>query len=305
MSFGLTPEAAPWLEADDTKPPAIMKNTVPFLCAVIPGLSFGSPDTEEQPSPADGGFSTDTQAVFNLKPNNPIIPNRGVNDPHIRIIDGKAYLSATHDKSSDNTTFIMEDWWLWSSDDLVEWELVSALRPEDTYIGTPFSDCWATDFVERNGKYYWYFSEGNRQAGVVVGDDVTGPWKDPLGKPLLPADLTPTHEYDISILEDAGGVPYIVFGVWDFYIAELNEDMISLAETPRKIEIKAADLKSVTIEIHDGSPEGEILVSYQLDHQPSDIFGFDFPAQRGVKDLCFLFRGEEEDLLLFDSFSFK
>ena len=26
-----------------------------------------------------------------------------------------------------------------------------------------------------------------------------------------------------------------MFGCWDFYIAKLNEDMISLAETPRKI----------------------------------------------------------------------
>ncbi len=417
----------------------------------------------------------------------------GANDPHIRIIDGKAYLSATHDKSPDNTTFVMEDWWLWSSDDLVDWELVSVLRPEDTYIGRPFSDCWATDFVERNGKYYWYFSEGNRQAGVMVADDVTGPWTDPLGKPLLTADLTPTHEYDMGIVEDEAGVFYIVFGVWDFYIAELNDDMISLAETPRKIEInnprgpynldgqnpgnptddkpflhyrdgyyylswgcfyamadnvygpyeykgciieqesfaagydaptwpngfkqgrhgsffhwhnqwyfaycdisqtgnryfrdsfisyvhykengeialigvdgtgvgqydanngsieaedyfaasgisktenvdggffaagiddgdfltfpniygldrktriefKAADLKGVTIEIHDESPEGEILVSYELDNEASGIFGFDFPPQHGVKDLCLVFRGEEEDLLLFDSFSFK
>ena len=40
---------------------------------------------------------------------NPIIPNKGVNDPHIRIIDGKAYLSATHDKSIENDEFVMED----------------------------------------------------------------------------------------------------------------------------------------------------------------------------------------------------
>jgi hypothetical protein len=46
-------------------------------------------------------------------------------------------------------------------------------------------------------------------------------------------------------------------------------------------------------------------VSYELDNQPSGVFGFDFPAQNGVKDLCFVFRGEEEDLLLLDSFSFK
>jgi hypothetical protein len=168
---------------------------------------------------------------------NPIIPDKGVNDPHIRIIDGKAYLSATHDKSVENDRFIMDDWWLWSSDDLVDWKLEAVLNPEDTYLGKPFSSCWATDFVKRNGKYYWYFSEGNQQAGVVVADSPSGPWRDPLGKPLLATNLTPTHEYDMSIVEDKSGDFYIVFGVWDFYIAKLNNDMISLAEKPRRIEI--------------------------------------------------------------------
>jgi hypothetical protein len=170
--------------------------------------------------------------------NNPIIPNRGANDPHIRIIDGKAYLSASHDKSADNKQFIMEDWWLWSSDDLVNWELEYTLKPEDTYIGEPFQGCWATDIVKRNDKYYWYFSERNEQAGVMVGESPSGPWKDPLGKPLLTSEMTPTHEYDMGIFEDANGEFYIVFGVWDYYIARLNEDMISLAEKPRKITIK-------------------------------------------------------------------
>lgn len=168
---------------------------------------------------------------------NPIIANKGANDPHIRIIDGKAYLSASHDKSIDSKKFIMEDWWLWSSDDLVNWKLEYTLKPEETFIGEPFNRCWATDIVKRNGKFYWYFSEGNEQTGVMVGDSPTGPWKDPLGKPLLTSEMTPTHEYDLGIFEDTNGEFYIVFGVWDYYIAKLNEDMISLAEKPRKIEI--------------------------------------------------------------------
>ncbi len=168
---------------------------------------------------------------------NPIIPNKGANDPHIRIADGRAYLSASHDRFIDNDRFIMDDWWLWSSEDLVEWKLETILKPEDTYIGKSYTRCWATDFVKRNEKYYWYFSEGNQQAGVMVADDPAGPWIDPLNKPLLAEDLTPTHEYDMGILEDESGEYFIVFGVWDFYIAKLNEDMISLAEKPRKIEI--------------------------------------------------------------------
>ena len=86
-----------------------------------------------------------------------------MNDPHIHVFDGKAYLYATHDKSADNTTFVMEDWWVWSSTDLVEWTQESVLKPEDIYIGKGFKSAWATDAAEKHGKYYWYFSEANQQ----------------------------------------------------------------------------------------------------------------------------------------------
>jgi len=167
---------------------------------------------------------------------NPIVPNVGLNDPHVHIFNDKAYVYATHDKSMENERFIMEDWWIWSSSDLVNWKLESVLDPADTYIGAGFQSAWATDAAYRDGKYYWYFSELNEQTGVVVGDSPVGPWKDPLGKPFLPKDLTPTHEYDISVIESKG-IHYAIFGVWDYYIARMGDDMISLAETPRKIII--------------------------------------------------------------------
>ena len=88
---------------------------------------------------------------------NPIVPDVGLNDPHVHIFDGKAYVYATHDKSMENESFIMEDWWIWSSTDLVNWELESVLDPADTYIGAGFQSAWATDAAYRNGKYYWYF----------------------------------------------------------------------------------------------------------------------------------------------------
>tara|TARA_R110002049_G_scaffold181019_3_gene348054 strand:+ start:1020 stop:2378 length:1359 start_codon:yes stop_codon:yes gene_type:complete len=167
---------------------------------------------------------------------NPIVPNKGLNDPHVHIFNDTAYVYASHDKSIDNKKFVMEDWWIWSSPDLVNWTERSRLKPENTYIGKPFESCWATDVGYKNGKYYWYFSESNEQTGVVVGDTPVGPWKDPLGKPILTSDLTPTHEYDMAIFEE-NEEHYIIFGVWDYYIAKLNDDMISLAEAPKKIII--------------------------------------------------------------------
>ncbi len=172
---------------------------------------------------------------------NPVVANQGVNDPHIHIFGDTAYLYASHDKSSRNDEFIMEDWQVWSSDDLVHWTLRSTLYPHQTYLRDQpgFASAWATDVAEKNGQYFWYFSEGNRQTGVVVGDSPVGPWRDPLGEPLLRQDLTPTHEYDPGLYSE-GDNRYIIFGVWDYHLAKLGEDMISLAETPRKIEIRGA-----------------------------------------------------------------
>ena len=167
---------------------------------------------------------------------NPIVSNQGLNDPHIHIFNDMAYVYASHDKSIDNDKFIMNDWWVWSSPDLVNWTKRSVLSPRDTYIQKNYSRCWATDAAYKNGKYYWYFSEGNQQTGVVVGDTPVGPWIDPLGKPLLASDLTPTHEYDMAVYAENGD-HFIIFGVWDYYIAKLNPDMISIAETPKKIII--------------------------------------------------------------------
>jgi beta-xylosidase len=168
---------------------------------------------------------------------NPILPGLGVCDPHVRIFGDTAYLYATHDKSPENEHYVMEDWWVWSSPNLVDWTHECTLRPEQTYIGAACTSCWATDMAERNGRYYWYFSECNKRTGVVVGETPTGPWHDPLGEPLVGDGVVSVGAYDPGIFIDDDGTPFLVFGVWDYYVARLNEDMISLAETPQKITI--------------------------------------------------------------------
>jgi beta-xylosidase len=131
----------------------------------------------------------------------------------------------------------MEDWWIWCSPDLVHWQHECTLKPEQTYMGAGFSSCWATDAIERDGKYYWYLSEKNRATGVVVGDSPTGPWHDPLGRPLVGPEINADGAYDPGVFRDDDGNYYLVFGVWDFYIARLADDMVSFAEEPRKVAI--------------------------------------------------------------------
>ncbi len=202
---------------------------------------------------------------------NPIIVNQGVNDPHIHIFDGTAYLYASHDKSARNGDFVMEDWQVWSSEDLVNWTLRSTLYPDQTYLKAQpnFASAWAADVAEKNGKYFWYFSEANRQTGVVVGDSPVGPWSDPLGKPLLMDDLTPTHEYDPGLFAE-GDDRFIVFGVWDYYLARLRDDMISLAEEPRKVEIVGAKGPYTFAE---GTPfDGKLTDDKPFLHKNGDLY---------------------------------
>ena len=165
-----------------------------------------------------------------------IIPKQGVCDPHIRVYNGKVYMFTTHDRSPDNKGFRMDDWRIFSSDDLLNWKLEYTFYPEETFLGK-VNDCYATDTAERNGKYYLYFSRGQSCTGVAVSENGPGgPYKDALGKPLLPEGLVDTPSYDPAIFidDDEARTPYIVFGYTvggkKYYIARLNEDMISLAE---------------------------------------------------------------------------
>jgi arabinoxylan arabinofuranohydrolase len=172
-----------------------------------------------------------------LSSGNPILPGIGLCDPHIRIFHDRAYLYATHDRSEESTDFAMDDWWIWSSSDLVNWTHESTVRPEDTYIGRPYSSCWAVDAIEKAGQYYFYFSRGQKEIGVLKSSTPVGPWEEVLGRPLIPDGMTQTEARDPGLFIDDDGQAYIVFGTWNFYMARLNEDMVSLAETPRKIAI--------------------------------------------------------------------
>ncbi len=175
---------------------------------------------------------------------NPIIPGMGVCDPHIHIFDGRMFLYASHDSQPDARGFCMHDWQVWSSPDAVEWTLESVIHPEDFFMG-PSDRCWAVDVAERNGKYYYYFSDGSERIGVAVADNPGGPFRDALGRPLLDGSVTTTREYDPCVFRDDDGTYYLVFGApsWcygegcGYFIARLNEDMISFAEAPRKIEL--------------------------------------------------------------------
>jgi len=171
---------------------------------------------------------------------NPIIPGRGICDPQVRVWNGEAWLYATHDADPAARGFVMRDWQIWRSRDLVDWSHAGTLKPEQTYWAKPSDQCWATDAAQKNDRYYLYFSRGSKEIGVVVADHPAGPWRDPIGKPLIADGLVKTEARDPGILQDANGANYIVFGTFRYFIARLGDDMVSLAEAPRPLKIEKA-----------------------------------------------------------------
>lgn len=162
--------------------------------------------------------------------NNPIIPNLEVCDPHIHIFNNKAYLFASHDRAPVDNFYGMYDWWIWSSSDLVHWELAFNLFPKDMWVG-PTNNAWAVDGATRNGKYYFYVS-GNWKTGVAVSTNAPeGPYKDALKKSIDGIKYDPT----VFIDDDVNKTPYLITGAFPYQIAQLNEDMISLAEKPKDL----------------------------------------------------------------------
>ena len=100
---------------------------------------------------------------------NPIILRKGVCDPHIHIFEGRAYLYATHDAPGYEDDFHMEDWQIWSSENLIDWRLERTVCPGDFYCGA-LNQCWAVDAACKDDKYYLYFSTGDWGVGVAVAD---------------------------------------------------------------------------------------------------------------------------------------
>ena len=165
-----------------------------------------------------------------------IVPEHGMADPHAWVQNDTLWVISGHDQSWDpKSSFPMDRWDIWSTTNLRKWTFHHSMYPKDTYIGDK-SNCWAGDITERDGKYYWFFSNRNIDTGVLVADKINGEYKDVLGKPLLPKGIVPVHPYDPEIfIED--GVYTICFGVNTYYMATLSKNMMSLTSEPKPIRV--------------------------------------------------------------------
>ena len=182
-------------------------------------------------------------AVIGAWAQNPVICDRYTPDPAPYVHGDTLYLFVDHDEDETvNNYFTMKDWLLYSTVDMVNW----------TYRGTPLTsetfsawakqdnDCWASQCIERDGKWYWYVTatikgQAYPGIGVAVADSPAGPYKDPIRKPLVQG----WFKIDPTVIIDDDGQAYLFYGNNMLWYAKLTKKMTAI--TGGEIEVKTKD----------------------------------------------------------------
>ena len=177
---------------------------------------------------------------------NPIICDRYTPDPAPYVHGDTLYLFVDHDEDeTEGGYFTMKDWLLYSTVDMVNW----------TYRGTPITsktfsswakqdnDCWASQCIERDGKWYWYVTatikgQAYPGIGVAVANSPAGPYRDPIRKPLVQG----WFKIDPSVFIDDNGQAYLFYGNNMLWYARLSRSMTAIMGG--EIEVKTKDEKA-------------------------------------------------------------
>ena len=184
-------------------------------------------------------LATDTLAQ------NPIICNQFTADPSARVFNGKVYLYPSHDippeseKCKENW-FCMEDYHVFSSDNLVEWmdHGVILTQREVPWVDSTSYSMWAPDCIDRNGKYYFFFPSqakpGNEKSGFRIGVAIS---EKPYG-PFIPETepIDGVRGIDPNPFIDEDGQAYLYWSAGNIYGAKLKDNMLELASEPKVIE---------------------------------------------------------------------
>lgn len=181
---------------------------------------------------------------------NPVI-SEGSADPSVHVFGDRVYLYPSHDFSRDNDFWIMKDWKVYSTCDLVNYtDHGTILKGIDITWAVDPDHCFAPDCAEKNGRFYFYFPLSDREGiwkgkiGVAVADNPCGPFRDALGHPLVddqdkPAGFTGWYyNIDPAVFTDDDGRNYLFWGNGACFMAELSGDMTLLKPEIREIIIE-------------------------------------------------------------------
>ncbi|MCX8157372.1 MAG: glycoside hydrolase family 43 protein [Verrucomicrobiae bacterium] len=167
----------------------------------------------------------------------PIVSHRYLADPSSLVTKDRVYIYCSNDDESPvQGSYNIPNVICVSSSDMKNWtDHGSVFRASDST--TWAKRTWAPAAIERDGKFFLYFGNGGANIGVAVGETPIGPFKDPLGKPLITHNtpgVQPARNmwlFDPGAFIDDDGQAYLYFGGNgddNVRVAKLKPDMITL-----------------------------------------------------------------------------
>lgn len=194
-----------------------------------------------------------------IENHNPVMVQRFGADPWAMVYRDRVYLYMTGDepaagegeKPKTNNYSNIVTLRVLSSEDLVNWTDHGSIRAAGAggaarWASNSWAPCAAWKTLDGQDRFFLYFANSGGGIGVLTADSPTGPFTDPIGKPLIsratPTCAEVTWLFDPAVLVDSDGSAYLYFGggipegkasdPGTARMVKLGEDMISLAEDP-------------------------------------------------------------------------
>jgi beta-xylosidase len=178
---------------------------------------------------------------------NPIIRHKYTADAAALVYKDTLYVYTGHDVApAKENRYVMHDWLCFSTTDMKHWtEYPSPLNT--SIFKWAKDDAWASQVIERNGKFYWFVAithdstHRGKAIGVAVADNPKGPFKDAIGKALITNDMTTEakiswDDIDPTVMIDKGQA-YLFWGNTTLHYVKLQENMIEMEGAFKKIEL--------------------------------------------------------------------
>lgn len=147
-------------------------------------------------------------------------------DPEAVVYGRQYWIYPTYSAPYDQQVFFDA----FSSRDLVHWQKHPRIL-DTAAVRWARRALWAPAAIEKDGKYYLFFSANDIQndterggIGVAVADRPQGPYSDHLGKPLIDRFHHGAQPIDQFVFKDKDGAYYIFYGGWKHCnVARLND----------------------------------------------------------------------------------
>ncbi len=202
------------------------------------------------------GYAPQKEMKTFVAEGNPLITDKFTADPAPMVHEGTLYLYVGHDEyyegqdsASGGKEFNITEWLCYSTTDMKTWtDHGSVLKPTD--FKWAVGEAWASQVVEKDGKFYYYTTVQagepfvGKAVGVAVSDSPTGPFVDAIGAPLVHDKMTDNgvrgwwNDIDPTVLID-GEDAWLCWGNGTCFMAKLKPNMIELDG-----EIKVVDVPS-------------------------------------------------------------